>query len=167
MTARRRTPPPATHAPVTASPAAAATAPAPPPAASLPDGDAELEKLKARRLAEMRKNLGVKRMRDEEAAKAPARQTPRDVVIASLGFRGLEVLESAEAQYPAETRLIVGRLAGIIRSENIRERLDGGQLMEVFRMLGLHVRIKTSIKVEKDGKFVSLSDKLRNDASGR
>ena len=135
-------------------------------------GDAELERLKARRLAEMQKNLSAKKGR-EEADKAAGSEkgrggpaAARDVVVASLGFRGLEVLEGAEAQYPAEAKVIVGRLAEIIRSENIPDKIDGGQLLAVFRMVGLPVKIKTSIKIEKDGKFVSISDRLKNVRNG-
>lgn len=137
--------------------------------------DTELEKLKARRLAEMQKNLQAKRIREEAetgrkgadgSGNGDGKQiTPRDVVVASLGFRGLEVLECAEAQYPKEAHLVISRIAEIIRSENIAERIDGGQLMAVFRMLGMPVRIKTSIKIQDDGKLVSLSDKLRNSSS--
>lgn len=135
-------------------------------------GDAELERLKARRLAEMQKNLSAKRGLEEAgkaggSEKGASRQaTARDTVVASLGFRGLEVLESAEAQYPAESRVIVGRLAEIIRSENIPDKIDGGQLLAVFRMVGLPVKIKTSIKIEKDGKFVSISDRLKSAGNG-
>ena len=135
-------------------------------------GDAELERLKARRLAEMQRNISAKKGR-EGAGKASGsekgRDRPaaaRDIVVASLGFRGLEVLEGAEAQYPAEAKVIVGRLAEIIRSENIPDKIDGGQLLAVFRMVGLPVKIRTSIKIEKDGKFVSISDRLKNVRSG-
>ncbi len=135
-------------------------------------GDAELERLKARRLAEMQKNISAKKGLEEAeqaggSEKGRGRQaTARDTVVASLGFRGLEVLESAEAQYPAESRVIVGRLAEIIRSENIPDKIDGGQLLAVFRMVGLPVKIKTSIKIEKDGKFVSISDRLKSAGNG-
>ncbi|MDE0266524.1 MAG: double-stranded DNA-binding protein [Thaumarchaeota archaeon] len=135
-------------------------------------GDAELERLKARRLAEMQRNISAKKGREEAGGAAGSEKgrdgpaTARDVVVASLGFRGLEVLEGAEAQYPAETKVIVGRLAEIIRSENIPDKIDGGQLLAVFRMVGLPVKIRTSIKIEKDGKFVSISDRLKNVRSG-
>ena len=33
--------------------------------------------------------------------------------------------------------------------------------MALFRAVGINVRMKNKINVEKDGKFVSLSDKLR------
>jgi hypothetical protein len=38
--------------------------------------------------------------------------------------------------------------------------MDGGQLLAVFRSVGLRVRMKTTINVEQDGKFVSLSEKI-------
>jgi hypothetical protein len=38
--------------------------------------------------------------------------------------------------------------------------LDGGNLLALFRAVGINIRMKTKINVEKDGKFVSLSDKL-------
>lgn len=133
------------------------------------DADAELERLKARRLAEMHKNVNAQKMQEQLTSddSSPKKITPRDIVVKSLGFRGLEVLESAEMQYPAETNMIIHRLADVIQSENITERVDGGQLMGIFRMLGLPVKIKTSIKIEDDGKFVSLSDKLTNKFSSK
>lgn len=127
--------------------------------------DAELERLKAKRLAEMQKNMHIKMMQEERSNgdgsgdKPPA---PRDVVAAQLGFRGLEVLGCAEAQFPTETRIIVDKLAGLIRSGELAETIDGGQLLSIFRLVGLPVKIATTIKVEEDGKFVSLSDKLKN-----
>ena len=131
--------------------------------------DAELERLKARRLAEMQKNISVQKMQKEQAEKGakdadvpPAKATPRDIVVSCLGFRGMEVLECAEAQYPKEAPLVISQLADVIRTERIAERIDGGQLLSVFRMLGIPVRIQTSIKIEEDGKFVSLSDKFKS-----
>ena len=100
----------------------------------------------------------------KDASKSPA--TPRDMVVSLLGFRGLEVLECAESQYPREMPFVIGRLAEIIRTERITERIDGGQLMAVFRMLGLPVRIQTSIKIVEDGKTVSLSDKIGRSKGG-
>ena len=131
------------------------------------DNDAELLRLKAQRLAEMQKNINMQKIKEQTTVDKPTLKkiTPRDVIVKLLGFRGLEVLESAERQYPAETNIVIQRLADIVQSENITEKIDGGQLMGIFRMLGLPVKIKTSIKIEDDGKFVSLSDKLKNKSS--
>ena len=72
----------------------------------------------------------------------------------------MEVLQNAEYQFPRETQIIVLKLSELISSGEIKETLDGGNLLALFRAVGLNVRMKTKINVEKDGKFVSLSDKL-------
>jgi hypothetical protein len=67
--------------------------------------DNELEKLKAKRLAEMQKNLSSKQKPKKVTL------TPRETVVTKLGFRGLEVLENAEYQFPRETQMVVLKLA--------------------------------------------------------
>ena len=85
----------------------------------------------------------------------------REIVIKQLGYRGLEVLQNAEHQFPKETQIVVLKLSELILSGDITEVLDGGNLLTLFRSIGINVRMKTKIKVEDDGKFVSLSDKLK------
>jgi len=70
------------------------------------------------------------------------------------------VLQNAEYQFPKETQIIVLKLSELISSGEIKEVLNGGNLLALFRAVGINVRMKTKINVEKDGKFVSLSDKL-------
>ena len=127
--------------------------------------DNELEKLKATRLAEMEKNLSSQRQQkklqssqEEEKKNQP---THREIVVKRLGYRGLEVLQNAEYQFPKETQIVIQKLAELISSGDIKEVLDGGQLFALIRSIGINVRMKTKISVEKDGKFVSISDKLR------
>ena len=133
--------------------------------------DSELERLKAKRLAEMQKNISTKE-KIESAAETTTEiisEKPRDSLIKVLGFRGLEVLENAESQFPNETKMIVEKLSELIKTgeiNEINESLDGGKLLALFRSVGLNVRMATKINVEQDGKFVSLSDKLSNQASG-
>jgi len=43
--------------------------------------------------------------------------------------------------------------------------MDGGQLLALFRSVGINVRMETKINVEQEGKFVSLSDKLKSKSS--
>ena len=117
-----------------------------------------------KRLAEMQKNISLKQESDktEEKVDEKPTETPRDFLIKVLGFRGLEVLENAESQFPNETKLVVGKLSELIKSGEIAETLDGGKLLALFRSIGLNIRMATKINVEQDGKFVSLSDKLSN-----
>ena len=125
--------------------------------------DKDLERLQAKRLEEMRKNLSFQNRQDKITASQKEQKvklTPREIIIKRLGYRGLEVLQNAEYQFPKETEIIVLKLSELISSGDITEVLDGGNLLELFRSVGINVRMKTKINVEKDGKFVSLSDKL-------
>ena len=133
------------------------------------DEDKDLEKLKAKRLDEMRNNISYQREQEKIAASKKEHQdkkpSPREIVIKRLGYRGLEVLQNAEYQFPKETEIIVLKLSELISSGDITEVLDGGNLLALFRSVGINVRMKTKINVEKDGKFVSLSDKLGKSSS--
>ena len=126
--------------------------------------DKELERLKEKRLAEMQKNLSSQQ-RQEKIASLKEEQkdnkpSSREIVIKQLGYRGLEVLQNAEHQFPKETQIVLLKLSELISSGDITEVLDGGNLLALFRSIGINVQMKTKINVEKDGKFVSLSDKL-------
>lgn len=128
--------------------------------------DFELERLKAKRLAEMQKNISSRQETNESPETKPKTITkPRDSLVKILGFRGLEVLENAETQFPNETKIIVEKLSELIKTGEINETLDGGKLLMLFRSVGLNVRMETKINVEQDGKFVSLSDKLSSKSS--
>ena len=126
--------------------------------------DKELEILKAKRLAEMEKNLAQQNDQEEkETVLSNSDQNkllPREQIIQKLGYRGLEVLSNAESQFPNETKLVEEKLAELIQSGEIDEVLDGGKLLTLFRSVGIRVRMENKINVEKDGKFVSISEKF-------
>ena len=129
--------------------------------------DSELERLKAKRLAEMQKNISTKQEPEQtpDAEKEKVTENPRDSLIKILGFRGLEVLQNAESQFPNETKMIIEKLSELIKTGEINESIDGGKLLTLFRSVGINVRMATKINVEQDGKFVSLTDKLSNKSS--
>ncbi len=124
------------------------------------DEDKELEMLKAKRLAEMKKNLTYQSQKEEEKQQTKIPPSYREIVISHLGYRGMEVLQNAESQFPNETKMVIDRLGQLFHSGEINEEIDGGQLLALFRSVGIHVRMQTKINIEQDGKFVSLSDKL-------
>lgn len=123
--------------------------------------DSELERLKKKRLAEMQKNISFKKQQEERQQPAEKKPTPRELLVKRLGYRGLEVLQNAEAQFPNETRIVIEKLAELIETGEINEVIDGGKLLLLFRSVGMNVRMETKINVEQKGEFVSLSDKLR------
>lgn len=129
--------------------------------------DKELELLKAKRLLEMQKNISQKQKIEElktQKQQPEASVPPREIVIKQLGYRGLEVLENAETQFPAETSMIIAKLAELIQSGEVTEIIDGGKLLALFRSVGIRVKVQTTIKVEQDGKLVSWSDKLKGES---
>lgn len=119
--------------------------------------DRELDRLMARRLAEMKRNFSL--MRDQKASQGSP-ISARDALAKKLGYRGMEVLQNAELQYPLETRMVVEKIGELIISGRINEEIDGGTLLTLFRTLGMNIHMKTTIKVQQDGKFVSLSEKI-------
>ncbi len=129
--------------------------------------DSELERLMAKRLAVMQKNISSRQeiKKTQEPAKEKPLENPRDLLVKKLGFRGLEVLGNAESQFPNETKIIVEKLSELIKTGEINETIDGGKLLTLFRSVGLSIRMATKINVQQDGKFVSLSDKLGNQSS--
>jgi DNA-binding TFAR19-related protein (PDSD5 family) len=133
----------------------------------LSNEDSELERLKAKRLAEMQQNISTRQEIEKSTNNLPPKETkhPRDILVEHLGFRGLEVLRNAELQFTNDTKTVVEKLAELITSGEITENIDGGKLLTLFRSIGLNIRMETKINIEQDGKFVSLSDKLSNHSS--
>ena len=130
------------------------------------EDDSELQRLQAKRLAEMQKNISSRETAEEtlESTKPIEEKiiNPRDALIKQLGFRGLEVLTNAESQFPNETKMIIDKLYELIKTGEITEVLDGGKLLGLFRSIGLNIKMDTKINIQQDGKFVSLTDKLSN-----
>ena len=130
------------------------------------DDDSELQRLQAKRLAEMQKNISSRETAEEtpESTKSTEEKivNSRDALIKQLGFRGLEVLTNAESQFPNETKMVIDKLYELIKTGEITEILDGGKLLGLFRSIGLSIKMDTKINIQKDGKFVSLTDKLSN-----
>ena len=127
------------------------------------DEDKELEMLKAKRLAEMQKNLSMQDQSDEHTSEENEKPklSLRDYVVNTLGYRGMEVLQNAEYQFPNESKIIIEKLGELISSGDINETLDGGKLLVLFRSVGLSIRMENKINVEKDGKFISIADKFK------
>jgi DNA-binding TFAR19-related protein (PDSD5 family) len=134
----------------------------------LSEEDKELEMLKAKRLAEMQKNLSKLNQSEENSNQESKQQTPslRDHVVNNLGYRGMEVLQNAEYQFPNESKIVIEKLGELISSGDINETLDGGKLLVLFRSVGLNIRMENKINVEKDGEFISIADKFKNSKDG-
>lgn len=123
--------------------------------------DPDIEMIKARKLKELREKAAA--FEKSKKAEPEKKKTPREIVGAYLYDRGDEVLNAAYVQFPAQTDAIVKKIAELILAGELQSRISGGELLALFRSVGLRVRIDTSIKVEKDGKMVSFAEKLKSD----
>jgi DNA-binding TFAR19-related protein (PDSD5 family) len=129
----------------------------------MPSDDPEIDIINARKLRELREKAAA--MEKAKANQQQQQQSPpkssREIVSAYLYDRADEVLDLAYGQYPAQTEAIVTRIARLILDGEITSRISGGELLMLFRSVGLNIRVNTTIKVEDKGKLISFSDKLK------
>lgn len=120
----------------------------------------ELDLLMAKKMVEMKKRLAQKQ---EAPPPPPKKESSREIVMKKLVDRGEEVLLIAEQYYPEKTAMVIKYIAQLITSGTLEDNISGGELLWLFRNLGMHISVSTTIRVQKDGKFVSLGEKLKSE----
>ena len=124
--------------------------------------DPDIAIIKARKMKELRdKATAFEKAKKREQQPTPQKENDREIISTYLYDRGEEVLKLAESQYPYQTKAILARIIELIKAGEISQRISGGELLALFRSIGLKIRVNTSIKIEDHGKLVSLSDKLK------
>jgi DNA-binding TFAR19-related protein (PDSD5 family) len=124
--------------------------------------DPDIAIIKARKMKELRdKAAAFEKAKKREQQPTPQKEDDREIISTYLYDRGEEVLKLAESQYPYQTKAILARIIELIKTGEISQRISGGELLALFRSIGLKIRVNTSIKIEDHGKLVSLSDKLK------
>lgn len=123
--------------------------------------DAELEKLKSRRLREMERQVRKSQLNEPSKTTTEQKKDPWSTLRGRLVDRGEEVLQAAWTQYPDETESIVRQLAQLIETGKFNEKMTGEKLFAVLKHLGLPVKLKTRIVVAEHGKIKSLADKMK------
>jgi DNA-binding TFAR19-related protein (PDSD5 family) len=132
--------------------------------------DPEIDIINARKLRELREKAAAlerakanQQQQQQQSSSSTSRpKSSREILSPYLYDRADEVLDLAYGQYPVQTEAIVTRIARLISDGEITNRISGGELLMLFRSVGLKIRVNTTIKVEDNGKFVSFSDKLKN-----
>ena len=124
------------------------------------DDDPEIDIINARKLRELREKAAAME-KIKASSQQPRPKSSREILSSYLYDRADEVLDLAYGQYPVQTEAIVTRIARLILSGEITNRISGGELLMLFRYVGLNIRVNTTIKVEDDGKLISFSEKLK------
>ncbi|HZB74299.1 MAG TPA: DNA-binding protein [Nitrososphaeraceae archaeon] len=123
--------------------------------------DPDIAIIKARKMKELWKQAAA--LEKSKAAQKARIKTDREIVSDLLYDRGEEVLKLAEIQFPSQTRMIIKRIADLTKAGEIQQRISGGELLMLFRSIGINVRVNTTIKIEDHGKLVSFSEKLKKE----
>ncbi|MDP8902306.1 MAG: double-stranded DNA-binding protein [Thermoproteota archaeon] len=126
----------------------------------MPADDPEIDIINARKLRELRERAAAME-KVKASSQQPRPKSSREILSNYLYDRADEVLDLAYGQYPVQTEAIVTRIARLILSGEITSRISGGELLMLFRYVGLNIRVNTTIKVEDDGKLISFSEKLK------
>jgi DNA-binding TFAR19-related protein (PDSD5 family) len=126
--------------------------------------DPELQKIKARKMKQMKEKakLFEKMKEDETKAKTEVSKIDdKQILLKYLYDRGDEVLELAESQFPVQTKIIINRIVDLIKSGEIDSLISGGEMLAIFRSVGLRIRVDTNIRIEEHGKLISFGEKLK------
>jgi DNA-binding TFAR19-related protein (PDSD5 family) len=123
--------------------------------------DPDIEILKAKKMQEIIQRMRKQKKENIEKDIRKREPSEREILLSYLYDRGDEVLNLAESQFPTETKAITNRIVELINIGEINRKISGGELLSLFRSLGLNVKINTTIKIEEHGKYVSFAEKLR------
>jgi DNA-binding TFAR19-related protein (PDSD5 family) len=124
--------------------------------------DPDIEILKAKKMQEIMQRMMKQKKKDNIGKDIKKREpSEREILLSYLYDRGDEVLNLAESQFPSETRAIVSRIVELINSGEINRKISGGDLLSLFRTIGINVKINTTIKIEEHGKYMSFAEKLK------
>jgi DNA-binding TFAR19-related protein (PDSD5 family) len=126
------------------------------------DEDPEVAIIKARKMKQLKEKAAlIEKIKETETKTTVTKTNDKEIVIKYLYDRGDEVLRLAESQYPVQTEIIVRRIADLIQSREIDSLISGGELLAIFRSVGLRIRVDTNIRIEDHGKFISFGEKLK------
>jgi DNA-binding TFAR19-related protein (PDSD5 family) len=126
------------------------------------DEDPELAIIKARKMKQLKEKAALsEKIKEDEIKTNMTKIDDKEILLKYLYDRGDEVLRLADSQFPVQTRIIVKRIVELIKSGEIDSLISGGELLAIFRSVGLRIRVDTNIRIEDHGKFISFGEKLK------
>jgi DNA-binding TFAR19-related protein (PDSD5 family) len=129
--------------------------------------DEELERIKKRRLEEMKRQLMLKQLKEKQETEPEENKkqdhTNQEILDRYFGDRAWEVYNAAVYQYPQVMPQVEQLLVEGIMTGKIREIIDGAALMGFFRAIGIPVRLQTKIRISEKGELKTLEQKMKED----
>ncbi len=123
--------------------------------------DEELERLKRRKMLELRRRIIVEST-ETEKAEPPKEPTPQEILESHFKGRAWEVYRAAEAQFPTVMPQIERVLVDGIRQGKIGDRIDGESLFLFLRQVGLPVRLQTRIRYKEHGELKTIGQRMKD-----
>jgi DNA-binding TFAR19-related protein (PDSD5 family) len=77
--------------------------------------------------------------------------------------RATEVWDAAWRQYPEAMKRLEPSFARLVLSGEVNETLDESKLLMILRTIGVNPKFDVKIRILEDGKFKSISEKLKED----
>lgn len=123
--------------------------------------DEELERLKRRKMRELRRRM-IEESAEAEKAEPPKEATPHEILDSHFKGRAWEVYRAAEAQFPTVMPQIERVLVDGIRQGKIGDRIDGESLFLFLRQVGLPVRLQTRIMYKEHGELRTIGQRMKD-----
>ena len=126
--------------------------------------DEELERIKQRRLEELRRKMLLNQIKEEQPEPEPVKEPTNDELLGRyFRNRAWEVWNTAKHQYPQVMPKVEEMLVDAIKQGKIKDYIDGANLMGFFRQVGIPVRLETRIRVSEHGELKTLEQKMKED----
>lgn len=116
--------------------------------------DLELKRIQMRRLRQLLQSA-------QKVERPKTESGPMEKLKPFLGDRAEEVLNAALEQYPEQAKLVIIKLAELADKGALQNKIDGGTLFQLFRRLGMRVKLETEILFYKEGEYKRLSEMLK------
>jgi len=128
--------------------------------------DEELERLKRRKMHEIQRHLAATdaaKAAAELAAKNKPKEPGNDEVLDRVfGERAWEVWRAAREQFPTVIPQVEQALVDAIKQGKIAGKIDGGNLAQFLRQVGIPVSLHTQIRFAEHGELKTLEQKLKS-----
>ncbi|MEM3492338.1 MAG: DNA-binding protein [Nitrososphaerota archaeon] len=116
--------------------------------------------LRMLRLKKLRKMMAEASQRAGPEVQKPQEEPASSKLLKHLADRGDEVLEAAKELNPELTEQVSRVLLKAIEEGKVRPPITGGELLQLFRRLGLDIHISTRVAVYKKGETRELKEFL-------
>jgi DNA-binding TFAR19-related protein (PDSD5 family) len=123
--------------------------------------DMELERLKRRKMLEIQRKLLMEKKETVEKKPMPKEPSNREILDKYFYGRAWEIYNAAYAQFPKIMPQVEKALVEALRSGKVNERIDGENLYNFLRQIGLRVRLHTTIKYKEHGELKSISQRIK------